>query len=190
MSCELLGGRCDAWVVLKNFSSKPVKRVVWKCKIAKAACLPAKMHRLLAILPLLTSFSPPLQRCRRARRAITPKAANGAEDLSKLKVADLKVLLKERGLKVSGKKQELIDRLEEHAAAEAPKPPPAPTPRVTPGNVPDAQLAETIVDLLVTEIVEARRSNTTINPDTLASKREALLAYSCKMQRLCLWLIA
>ena len=134
------------------------------------------MHRLLAILPLLTSFSPPLQRCRRARRAITPKAANGAEDLSKLKVADLKVLLKERGLKLSGKKQDLIDRLEEHAAAEAPKPPPAPTPRVTPGNVPDAQLAETIVDLLVTEILEARRQNSTINPDTLASKREALLA--------------
>ena len=32
------------------------------------------------------------------------------------------------------------------------------------------------MDLLVTEILEARRSNTTINPDTLASKREALLA--------------
>jgi hypothetical protein len=131
------------------------------------------MHRLLAILPLLTSFSPPLQRCHRARRAITPKAAT--EDLAALKVPQLKALLKERGLKVSGKKQELIDRLEEHAAAEAPKPP-APTPRVTPGSVPDAQLAETIVDLLVTEILEARRQNSTINPDTLASKREALLA--------------
>ena len=69
----------------------------------------AKMHRLLAILPLLTSFSPPLQRCRRGRRAITPKAAN--EDLAALKVPQLKALLKERGLKLSGKKQELIDRL-------------------------------------------------------------------------------
>ena len=132
------------------------------------------MHRLLAILPLLTSFSPPLQRCHRGRRAITPKAAT--EDLAGLKVPQLKALLKERGLKVSGKKQDLIDRLEEHAAAEAPKPPPAPTPRITQGSVPDPQLAETIVDLLVTEILEARRSNTTINPDTLASKREALLA--------------
>ena len=32
------------------------------------------------------------------------------------------------------------------------------------------------MDLLVTEILEARRQNSTINPDTLASKREALLA--------------
>ena len=65
----------------------------------------AKMHRLLAILPLLASFSPPLQRCHRRRRAITPKAAT--VDLATLKVPQLKALLKERGLKVSGKKQEL-----------------------------------------------------------------------------------
>ena len=132
------------------------------------------MHRLIALLHILSasSFLAPVQRCNLRRRA----TANGAEDLASLKVPQLKALLKERGLKVSGKKQDLIDRLREHAAAEAPKPPPAPTPRVTPGNVPDAQLAETIVDLLVTEILEARRSNTTINPDTLASKREALLA--------------
>ena len=132
------------------------------------------MQKLLIALQILLAYSfvKPLQRC--PRRAIN--AANAAEDLAALKVADLKLLLKERGLKVSGKKAELIDRLREHAAAEAPKPPPAPTPRVTPGNVPDAQLAETIVDLLVTEILEARRQNNTINPDTLASKREALLA--------------
>ena len=130
------------------------------------------MHRLIALLHILSAsaFLAPLQRC--SLRGL--KAA--AEDLATLKVPQLKALLKERGLKVSGKKQELIDRLEEHAAAEAPKPPPTPTPRVTQGSVPDAQLAETIVDLLVTEILEARRSNTTINPDTLASKREALLA--------------
>ena len=132
------------------------------------------MQKLLIASQLLLvySFVKPLQRC--PRRAIN--AATAAEDLAALKVPQLKQLLKERGLKVGGKKQDLIDRLEEHAAAEAPKPPQAPTPRVTPGNVPDAQLAETIVDLLVTEIVEARRSNATINPDTLASKREALLA--------------
>ena len=40
----------------------------------------------------------------------------------------------------------------------------------------DPQLAETIVDLLVTEILQARRTNETIDPETLASKREALLA--------------
>ncbi len=34
------------------------------------------------------------------------------QDLNKLKVADLKILLKERGLKVSGKKSELIARLQ------------------------------------------------------------------------------
>ena len=132
------------------------------------------MQKLLIALQILLAYSfvKPLQRC--PRRAIN--AANAAEDLAALKVADLKLLLKERGLKVSGKKQELIDRLREHAAAEAPPPPPAPTPRITQGSVPDPQLAETIVDLLVTEILEARRSNTTINPDTLASKREALLA--------------
>ena len=130
------------------------------------------MHRLITLLYCLSAsaFLAPLQRCQHRRL----QAAN--DDLAALKVPQLKQLLKERGLKVSGKKQELIDRLEEHAAAEAPKPPPAPTPRVTPGNVPDAQLAETIVDLLVTEILEARRQNNTINPDTLASKREALLA--------------
>ena len=110
------------------------------------------MHRLIALLKILyvSSFLAPLQRC--SLRGL--KAA--AEDLHSLKVPQLKQLLKERGLKVSGKKQELIDRLREHAAAEAPKPPPAPTPRVTPGSVPDPQLAETIVDLLVTEILEAR----------------------------------
>ncbi len=131
------------------------------------------MQKLLIASQILLvySFVKPLQRC--PRRAI--QVANAAEDLAALKIADLKVLLKERGLKLSGKKAELIDRLREQAAAEAPKPP-APTPRITPGNVPDAQLAETIVDLLMTEILEARRSNTTINPDTLASKREALLA--------------
>jgi hypothetical protein len=130
------------------------------------------MHRLIALLKILyvSSFLAPLQRC--SLRGL--KAAN--QDLASLKVPQLKALLKERGLKVSGKKQDLIDRLREHAAAEAPKPPPAPTPRITQGSVPDPQLAETIVDLLVTEILEARRSNTTINPDTLASKREALLA--------------
>ena len=130
------------------------------------------MHRLLAILPLLTSsFLAPLQRC---RRAIAPKAAT--EDLARLKVPQLKALLKGTRPESQRRRQELIDRLEEHAAPKRPNRHQHQRPRVTQGSVPDAQLAETIVDLLVTEILEARRSNTTINPDTLASKREALLA--------------
>lgn len=41
------------------------------------------------------------------------KPSSGSQDLSALKVADLKDLLKARGLKVSGKKDELIDRLQQ-----------------------------------------------------------------------------
>ena len=54
------------------------------------------MQNLLIALQILLAYSfvKPLQRC----RAI--QAANAAEDLAGLKVADLKVLLKERGLKV------------------------------------------------------------------------------------------
>ena len=73
------------------------------------------MHRLITLLHILhaSSFQTPLQRCR-------PRGLKAAaeDSLATLKVPQLKALLKERGLKVSGKKQELIDRLEEHAAAE------------------------------------------------------------------------
>ena len=88
------------------------------------------MHRLITLLHILSAsaFLAPLQRC--SLRGL--KAAN--EDLAALKVPQLKALLKERGLKVGEKKQELIDRLEEHAAAEAPKPPPAPTPGSPPAT--------------------------------------------------------
>ncbi|CAH1790356.1 unnamed protein product [Owenia fusiformis] len=41
-------------------------------------------------------------------------AAFGGKDLSKLKVADLKKELKERGLPLSGNKTELVERLQEH----------------------------------------------------------------------------
>ena len=74
------------------------------------------MQKLLIALQILLAYSfvKPLQRC--PRRAIN--AANAAEDLTTLKVPQLKQLLKERGLKVSGKKQDLIDRLREHSPAE------------------------------------------------------------------------
>ena len=42
------------------------------------------------------------------------------EDFSKLKVAELKELLKERGLTVTGKKAELVARLQEAEAASKP----------------------------------------------------------------------
>jgi hypothetical protein len=41
-------------------------------------------------------------------------------DVAKLKVAELKELLRERGLGVSGKKADLVKRLEEAIAAEEP----------------------------------------------------------------------
>lgn len=42
--------------------------------------------------------------------------ADTAEALSKLKVAELKERLKERGLKVSGRKAELVERLLQNGA--------------------------------------------------------------------------
>lgn len=45
---------------------------------------------------------------------ITAKKSDGTDELEQMKVAQLKTLCKERGLKVSGKKAELQERLREH----------------------------------------------------------------------------
>jgi len=143
-----------------------------------------QLHHLIALLPLLSSFTAPvLHNSHPRRRATIRQAANG--DLAALKKAELVARCKALRLKVSGTKAVLIDRLQEHDAENAAPPPmarpeasaPEPTmPRAAPSTTPDPQLAETIVDLLVTEILQARRTNETIDPETLASKREALLA--------------
>ncbi len=53
------------------------------------------------------------------KRKAASKAVNNATDVdfSKLRVAELKAECTKRGLDASGKKQDLIDRLEQHEAA-------------------------------------------------------------------------
>lgn len=49
-----------------------------------------------------------------AAEALAQARSGTEEALSKLKVAELKERLKERGLKVSGRKAELVERLLQH----------------------------------------------------------------------------
>ena len=69
-------------------------------------------------------------------------ASYETKDLKKLKVADLRAILESKGLDATGKKDELIEKVQ--ASNDAPAPEPAPVPDLEPdpdsGSEPDPDL--------------------------------------------------
>lgn len=108
----------------------------------------------------------------------------GGDDLSKLKVADLKLMLRERGLKVLGKKRELVDRLRSFFAEMAVKMTPEVTSKKT--LVPDVGSVDFAESSSVEEIKPAKNLDNTrpVTSDPDPSKRSSHFAGGCDLSQL------